>query len=339
MTHQIRMGRLDMKNLITVEDLAIGFNQRDKIIPAVDGISFSVGAGETLGIVGESGSGKSLSARAMLGLVPSGGQVTAGRIVYHPEVGEPIDISGLRKNGAVIRSLRGAEIAMIFQEPMASLSPVHTIGNQIVTTLRQHNKLSKRAALMRAIELLEQVGMASPADIANQYAHQLSGGMRQRAMIAMALSCSPRLLICDEPTTALDATTEAQVVDLLATLQKELNMGMIFISHNIGLVSEIADRVMVMYLGKSVETGLTERVLGQPAHPYTRALLNALPAYAAAGVELATLQGAVPDLAARPTGCAFHPRCPENAGLQCEQDEPALHVVTNRHLARCHLHD
>lgn len=333
------MVKPDMKDLVTVEDLSIGFNLRELIVPAVDGVSFSVRTGETLGIVGESGSGKSLSARAILGLVPSGGKVTGGRISYQPEEGERVTITDLPKNGRAIRKLRGAEIAMIFQEPMASLSPVHTIGNQIVTTLCQHTDLNKRAALSRAIELLDQVGMASPAIIAEQYAHQLSGGMRQRAMIAMALSCSPRLLICDEPTTALDATTEAQVVELLMKLQQEMEMGMIFISHNIGLVSEIADRVMVMYLGQSIESGPTGHVLSKPAHPYTRALLNALPAFADAGEELASLQGAVPDLSARPGGCAFHPRCPEYLGNQCENETPKVQVVSNQHLARCHIHD
>lgn len=335
----IHMGRFKMKDLIRVDELSIGFGLKNWVIPAVEGVSFSVKPGETLGIVGESGSGKSLSARAMLGLVPSGGLITSGSISYQPESGDTVDITSLPKNGRAIRKLRGAEIAMIFQEPMASLSPVHTIGNQIVTTLRQHTDLSAAAALSRAIELLDQVGMASPAIIAGQYAHQLSGGMRQRAMIAMALSCSPRLLICDEPTTALDATTEAQVVELLMKLQQDFNMGMIFISHNIGLVSEIADRVMVMYLGQSIESGATEHVLKSPAHPYTRALLNALPAFAEAGAELATLQGAVPDLTARPTGCSFHPRCAEFAGPQCETERPAIQVVTNQHLARCHLHE
>lgn len=327
-----------MDPLLSVKDLSIGFHLRHLMLPAVEGITFDVAAGETLGIVGESGSGKSLTARAILGLVPSGGEVTGGSITYRPEASAPVEITTLPKNGKAIRSLRGGDIAMVFQEPMASLSPVHTIGAQIVTTLRQHNTLSKRAALDRAVELLDQVGMASPHDIAGQYAHQISGGMRQRAMIAMALSCSPRLLICDEPTTALDATTEAQITDLLAKLQSDLNMGMIFISHNIGLVSEIADRVMVMYLGQGVETGPAEAVLKAPGHPYTRALLHALPAFTEPGAALATLQGAVPDPTSRPKGCPFHPRCPEYAGEHCSTDVPARHEVADHHSARCHLH-
>lgn len=333
------MERHKMEPLISVKDLSIAFHLRHLMLPAVEGISFDVTAGETLGIVGESGSGKSLSARAILGLVPPSGKVTGGQIMYQRAEGELIDIATLPRNGSVIRSLRGADIAMVFQEPMASLSPVHTIGNQITTTLRQHTDLSKRAASARMIELLDQVGMASPGEIADQYAHQISGGMRQRAMIAMALSCSPRLLICDEPTTALDATTEAQIVELLAKLQADLNMGMIFISHNIGLVSEIADRVLVMYLGQEVEAGPVADVLQRPGHPYTRALLNALPAFTEAGAELATLQGAVPDPTSRPKGCAFHPRCPEFAGPQCETVRPTLHAIAGRHCARCHLHD
>lgn len=333
------MGRPKMGPMISVKDLSIGFHLRHLMVPAVESISFDVAAGETLGIVGESGSGKSLSARAILGLVPAGGKITGGEITYQPQTGGPVTITGLPKNGKAIRSLRGSEIAMVFQEPMASLSPVHTIGNQIVTTLRQHTDLSKKAALDRAVELLDQVGMASPAQIADQYSHQISGGMRQRAMIAMALSCSPRLLICDEPTTALDATTEAQIVELLAKLQSDLNMAMIFISHNIGLVSEIADRVMVMYLGQSIETGPAGDVLRAPAHPYTRALLKALPAFTEAGTALATLQGSVPDPVARPTGCPFHPRCPEFAGPQCNTIAAPVYAISPSHTARCHLHD
>ncbi len=333
------MERPKMDSLISVKDLSIGFHLRDLMLPAVEGLSFDVAAGETLGIVGESGSGKSLSARAILGLVPSGGKVTGGSITYQRAEKSEVEITKLPKNGKEIRSLRGADIAMVFQEPMASLSPVHTIGSQIITTLRQHTCLSKKAALDRAIELLNQVGMSSPAEIAEQYAHQISGGMRQRAMIAMALSCDPRLLICDEPTTALDATTEAQIVELLAKLQGDLNMGMIFISHNIGLVSEIADRVMVMYLGQEVETGPAKDVLRMPGHPYTRALLNALPAFTEPGQALATLQGAVPDPTSRPSGCAFHPRCPEFAGSQCKNKRPSLHQLAERHRAKCHLHD
>ncbi|MEP3298254.1 MAG: ABC transporter ATP-binding protein [Pseudoruegeria sp.] len=328
-----------MDTMISVKDLSIGFHLRHLMVPAVENISFNVAAGETLGIVGESGSGKSLSARAILGLVPPGGKITGGEIIYQPQTGAPITVTGLPKNGKTIRSLRGSEIAMVFQEPMASLSPVHTIGNQIVTTLRQHTDLPKKAALDRAVELLDQVGMASSAEIAQQYAHQISGGMRQRAMIAMALSCSPRLLICDEPTTALDATTEAQIVELLAKLQSDLNMAMIFISHNIGLVSEIANRVMVMYLGQSIETGPASDVLRAPAHPYTRALLKALPAFTEAGTALATLQGSVPDPVSRPTGCPFHPRCPEFAGPQCSITSPPVRSISSTHTARCHLHD
>jgi oligopeptide/dipeptide ABC transporter ATP-binding protein len=324
--------------LLGIEDLAIGFPLRDRLIPAVDGLSLAVAPGETLGIVGESGSGKSLTARAVMGLVPRGGRITGGRIAYTTKAGTTQDITAMRRNGPEIRSLRGREIAMVFQEPMASLSPVHTIGAQIGTPLRHHHGLSARAARRAAIDLLDQVGMASPAEIADQYPHRISGGMRQRAMIAIALSCEPRLLICDEPTTALDVTTEAQIVELLAELQARLGMAMIFISHNVALVSEIADRVVVMYLGRSVESGPARDVLDGPRHPYTRALLRSLPAFADPGSRLEALPGAVPDPLSRPRGCAFHPRCSDRIAGRCDAVDPPFASSGRAHGVRCHLH-
>ena len=322
--------------LLAIEDLAIGFAAGTEIVPTVRGVSFTLDPGETLGIVGESGSGKSLTARAIMGLAPPGARRTGGRLLFRTRAGEVVDIAALP--GRRLQALRAREIAMIFQEPMASLSPVHNIGAQIMTTLRQHLPLSRRAAHERALDWLARVGMPRPADIAANYPHQLSGGMRQRAMIAMALSCEPRLLICDEPTTALDVTTEAQIVDLLDSLRRELAMSMIFISHNVALVSEVADRVMVMYLGEAVESGARADVFGHPAHPYTAGLLRSNPGIAQPGERLSTLEGNVPDAHSRPAGCGFHPRCPHHIAGLCDRTAPGRRIISPAHDAHCHLH-
>lgn len=266
-----------MTDLLTINNLAIGFGKGDSAFKAVDGVSLSLAAKETIGLVGESGSGKSLTARAILGLTPPGAQRLSGEIVFRPKVGTPKEITALKPHGSAIRAIRGNQIAMIFQEPMASLSPVHTIGTQIATTLREHTDLGSRAVADRVIELLDQVRLPHPKALARQYPHELSGGMRQRAMIAMALSCNPVLLICDEPTTALDATTEAKIVELLQDLKERHDMAMLFLSHNIGLVANVSDRVLVMQQGRIVEEGRAARVLTAPQHPYTKMLLAAAP--------------------------------------------------------------
>lgn len=312
----------DMSRLLEIRDLTIGCYLNGQFIPIVDGLDLQINTGEILGIVGESGSGKSMTARAVMGLLGPGLRIQKGQIIYFDQDGSAKDICKLKQNGRDIRKLRGNKLAMIFQEPMASLSPVHTIGDQISTTLRQHTDLSKKSARSRAIDLLHDVGMSSPEEIAEQYPHKISGGMRQRAMIAMALSCEPRLLICDEPTTALDVTTEAQIVELLYDLQQRLDMAILFISHNIALVSEISERIMVMYLGQAIETGDTTDVLKHPRHPYTRALLSSLPSLAEPGARLATIEGQVPEPTMRPTGCQFHPRCPDILNEKCSLVDP-----------------
>ena len=323
--------------LLSIENLSVSFSARSGNVPTLLDVSLQVSPGETLGVVGESGSGKSLTARAVMGLLPPGARITGGRIRFAPKDGAEVDIARLPPRGSAIRGLRARRIAMVFQEPMASLSPVHTIGAQVATPLRTHFGLSARAARAEAVDWLTRVRMPSAREVATQYPHQISGGMRQRAMIAIALSCRPRVLICDEPTTALDVTTEAQIVSLLAELQAEFGMAMLFISHNVALVSEIADRVAVMYLGQVVEAGTRASVLGTPAHPYTRGLLRSIPALAEPGERLATLSGNVPDAARRPSGCAFHPRCPERLDGPCAVQPPRLSTRGGADL-RCHLH-
>lgn len=324
--------------LLSIENLSVGFAMGETLVNTLLDVSLRISAGETLGIVGESGSGKSLTARAVMGLLPPAARVSSGRIRFQGEEEDAVEITGLPANGRRIRSLRARQIAMIFQEPMASLSPVHTIAEQIETPLREHFRLSTRAARGEALDWLARVGMPAPRDVATQYPHQISGGMRQRAMIAIALSCQPKLLICDEPTTALDVTTEAQIVGLLSQLQTDLGMAMIFISHNVALVSEVAERVAVMYLGQIVENGSASAVFGSAQHPYTRGLLQSIPGLSEPGTRLSTLEGSVPDAFHRPPGCAFHPRCPERLRNGCDIRPPELRKV-NETETRCHLYD
>lgn len=276
--------------LLSIKDLTVGFDKDRQFIPIIQQLNLAIAPGETLGIVGESGSGKSMTARAIMGLLAPGLRVEKGDIVYHDLKDKSHAIHKLKQHGRAMRDLRGREIAMVFQEPMASLSPVHTIGVQITTTLLQHTDLNKKQAAERAVELLDDVGMAKPHDVARQYPHKLSGGMRQRAMIAMALSCAPRLLICDEPTTALDVTTEAQIVDLLQDLQAKHGTAIMFISHNIALVAEMSQRVIVMDKGCAVEAAPTIDLLARPQHPYTQRLLASMPALAKPGETLSTSQ-------------------------------------------------
>lgn len=328
-----------MSELLAVRNLTIGMMADQGFVPIVDRLNFNIAQGQTVGLVGESGSGKSMAAKSIMGLLGHGLHCQQGEIIFTDRTGAQKDVARLKTSGREIRQLRGAEIAMIFQEPMASLSPVHTIGDQIMTTLRQHSDLSREAAKARVIELLHEVGMASPRAIANQYPHHISGGMRQRAMIAMALSCQPRLLICDEPTTALDVTTEAQIMELLQGLQQRFGMAILFISHNIALVSEIADQLLVMYLGQIVEGGPSADVLQQPQHPYTRALLASLPARVEPGERLATISGSVPEVTQRPSGCQFHPRCAERLAERCDAEDPQQGKLIIGHQAWCHRHD
>jgi oligopeptide/dipeptide ABC transporter ATP-binding protein len=309
----------NQKLLLEVNDLHVQFFLTEGTILAVDGVNFTLESGKTLGIVGESGCGKSVTARAILGMVRPPGRITGGEVLYYGQPDGPIDLIKLDPSGREIRQIRWGEIAMIFQEPMTSLSPVHTIGNQMVEAIQLHQNVSTAKAIARSIELLERVRLPNPGDLLRRYRHELSGGMRQRVMIAMALSCNPKLLIADEPTTALDVTTQAQILDLMRDLQAEFGMAIMFITHNLGVIAEIADDVVVMYLGKEVEVADVDTIFYNASHPYTQALLRSIPRHDQAVDRLATISGGVPDPTAIPAGCAFHPRCPHFDRSKCDQ--------------------
>jgi dipeptide transport system ATP-binding protein len=288
--------------LLEIEDLHVDFPTQGSVMHAVEGVSLSVDEGEVLGIVGESGSGKSVTMMALMGLIAWPGKVRARTLRFAGH-----DLSGISNRER--RRLVGKDMAMIFQEPTSSLNPCFTIGWQLVEALRQHSPLDRKAAWKHAVELLEQVGIPAAASRMNDYPHQLSGGMNQRVMIAMAISCNPRLLIADEPTTALDVTIQAQILDLLRNLQKERGMALVLITHNMGVVSEMAQRVAVMYAGQVMEEQSVDDLFASPQHPYTEALLAALPDQGEAGHRLATIPGVVPGVFDRPGGCLFAPRC------------------------------
>ena len=324
--------------LIEIRNLHIQFPLEYGIVNAVHDVSFSIPAGRTVGLVGESGCGKSMTGLSLLQLTPPPGKVHAGQILYHPAntTGEPVDIAALDRVGERIRRIRGKEIAMIFQEPMSSLNPVYTIGNQIVEMIITHETVTRKEAKQRAIEMLRKVGIPDAAQRADEYPHQLSGGMRQRAMIAMALACSPRLLIADEPTTALDVTVQAQILDLMRSLQQEMGMAILLISHDLGVIADLAEQVVVMYAGKVVEQGTAEDLFYNPQHPYTRGLLRAAPVLGQPGTErLYSIPGTVPAPLAMPKGCAFRPRCEERFEKCLVQPELKPVGTSAQHLARC----
>jgi peptide/nickel transport system ATP-binding protein len=328
--------------LLAVRDLKTYFFQDDGLVKAVDGASFDVYPGRTLGIVGESGCGKSVTARSILRIVDRPGRIVEGQILLRREPGArpaALDLAKLKADGTEMREINGGEIALIFQEPMTSFSPVHTIGDQIVEAIRLHRKMSKQAARERAIELLRLVGVPRPEGRIHEYAHQLSGGLRQRAMIAMALAADPRLLIADEPTTALDVTTQAQILDLLRDLQQRNGMAIILITHDLGVIAEMADDVVVMYLGRVVEEGPVDDIFHAPKHPYTRALLRSIPTVQSTPRrKLPTISGSIPHPYNRPEGCPFHTRCPSFMPGLCNIYEPALVPVARRQEAACFLY-
>jgi len=303
------------ESLLCIEDLRVEFAGDMGVVRAVDGVSYDVRAGETVAVVGESGCGKSVMAMSVLGLVPSPpGRVSGGAIRFAAE-----DL--LQASEERLRAIRGNDIAMIFQEPMTSLNPVFTVGVQIGETLVEHRGLSAEAARDHAIALLGKVGIPSPEQRVDEYPHQLSGGMCQRVMIAMALACDPRLLIADEPTTALDVTVQAQILDLLRTLQRDLGMAIVLITHDLGVVAEAAERVVVMYAGQIVERARVVDLFARPRHPYTVGLLRSIPRIDGDGARLEPIAGSVPDAAAFPPGCRFHPRCPL-ARDRCREEAP-----------------
>ena len=323
---------------LEVKDLRTQFFTDEGVVKAVDGADFRVRRGKTVCLVGESGCGKSVTARSILQIVDKPGRIVEGQILLHRASGEVVDLAKLSATGKAMRAIRGKEIALIFQEPMSSLSPVHKIGNQIIEAIRLHFDTNKREARARAVDLLDRVGIPNADQRIDAYVFQLSGGMRQRAMIAMALSCQPSLLIADEPTTALDVTTEATILDLIKELQKDLNMTIMFITHDLGVVAEIADDVVVMYLGKVVERGDVDTIFHYPKHPYTRALQKSIPKLGYAGRErLKTIRGMVPHPFARPKGCNFHPRCESFMPGLCDRIDPPLVTLSKDDDVRCLL--
>ena len=325
--------------LIEIKGLKTYFYTQGGVVRAVDGVDFSIEPEKTLGIVGESGCGKSVTALSILRLIPSPpGKIRAGEILFHRN-GGVLDLTRLDPRGSRMRSIRGNEIAMIFQEPMTSLNPVYTIGNQIMESIILHQHLNKRAAREKSIEMLQAVGIPLPEQRINDYPHQLSGGMRQRAMIAMALSCNPALLIADEPTTALDVTIQAQVLKLMNKLRREFKAAILFITHDLGVIARMADDVAVMYLGKVVEIGTVRDIFHNPKHPYTRGLMNSIPSLSTRTQKrLVPIDGVVPDLLDAPQGCGFGPRCPEAAEI-CSEKIPVLQEITPGHRVACWLYE
>jgi oligopeptide/dipeptide ABC transporter ATP-binding protein len=317
-----------MENLLAVKDLRTYFQKDAKVVRAVDGVSFSIGKGRTLGVVGESGCGKSVTALSILRLVPSPpGRIVSGEITF--DGNNLLDLSESQ-----MRSIRGNEIAMIFQEPMTSLNPVFTIGYQISEAIRLHRRVSKSEAKTISIDLLGKVKIPSPAQRYGEYPHQLSGGMKQRVMIAMAISCNPKLLIADEPTTALDVTIQAQILDLLLELRDEFEMSTMLITHDLGVVAETADDVVVMYAGQIVEYATLQNLFENPKHPYTVGLFGSLPKLGDKRKYLEAIEGFVPDPANFPSGCRFHPRC-SLMEEKCERIEMDLREIEPGHLVRC----
>jgi len=324
--------------LLEVRNLKIYFDTEAGVVRAVDGVTFTIDPERTLGVVGESGCGKSVTAKAILGLVKSPpGRIESGEILFHRD-GSIIDLVKLNPKGEEMRRIRGNEIAMIFQEPMTSLNPVYTIGNQIMEAIILHQRLSKKEAKKKAIEVLASVGIPSPEQRVDEYPHQLSGGMRQRAMIAMALSCHPSLLIADEPTTALDVTIQAQVQDLMNDLRTEFKAAIMFITHDLGVIAHMADDVIIMYLGRIVESAPVGKLFDNPKHPYTIGLLNSIPSFTVSRKKrLVPIEGIVPDPVGAPRGCGFEPRCPQAKEI-CKSQIPELKAITTEHLAACWLY-
>jgi oligopeptide/dipeptide ABC transporter ATP-binding protein len=323
--------------LIELKGLRTYFYTEDGVVKAVDGVSFAIEPEQTLGVVGESGCGKSVTALSIMGLVPMPpGKIVEGEILFYKD-GKTIELHKLNPKGKEYRSIRGKEIAMIFQEPMTSLNPVFTIGYQIMEAIMLHQKVSKREARQKAIEMLRQVGIPEPEQRVDEYPHQLSGGMRQRAMIAMALSCNPSLLIADEPTTALDVTIQAQVLDLMQDLKRKFHAAIMLITHDLGVVAEMCEEVVVMYLGKVVEHAKVRPIFHEPKHPYTQGLLKSIPSLATKKKRLEPIKGVVPDPLNAPPGCPFNPRCPHAMDI-CRQEMPPLKEVATDHDVACWLY-
>jgi len=354
--------------LIEVKDLRVEFDVRAGIVKAVDGLTLTIQRGKTLGVIGESGCGKSMTARAILNMIPKPGKITHGKIVYHRQIKnngqsqmeDIVELTGLDPDGKTIREIRGGEIGMIFQEPMSSLTPVYTVGShineavslhhltpvrkvgdQIAEQVMAHRQVTKEEAREIAIKMLQRVGIPKPTERVDNYPHQLSGGQRQRVMIAIALSCEPGLLIADEPTTALDVSIEAQILDIMRELQESVNMAIMFITHNLGVIASMADEIVVMYMGKAVERAKVVDLFKNAKHPYTQALLKSIPHLGKkkTGGRLASISGMVPDPFNLPTGCVFHPRCPMFMPGKCDKIAPSWTKVDEEHWVSCLLYE
>jgi len=352
--------------LLEVKDLKVQFDVRDGIIKAVDGATFDIKRGQTMGIIGESGCGKSVTAKAIMNMVPKPGKIVGGDILYHrrvrsngSEVTEVINITKLDPDGELIRQIRGGEIGMIFQEPMSSLTPVYTagthireavslhrlipirkVGDQMIETIQAHRHVTKQEAREIAIEMLRRVGIPKPEQRVDSYPHQLSGGQRQRVMIAIALSCEPAMLIADEPTTALDVSIEAQILDIMRELQETVDMAIMFITHNLAVIAEMAEEVCVMYMGRIVERAGVVELFYEPKHPYTRELLKSIPRVGKKTRErLASIKGMVPSPFNLPSGCVFHPRCPDYMPGKCDRVVPSWTQVGEGHWVSCLLYE
>jgi len=357
-----------MKNelLLEVKNLKVQFDVRDGIIKAVDGATFEIRRGQTVGIIGESGCGKSVTAKAIMQMVPKPGKIVDGEVLYHRRVKtgrsdftDIINVTELDPDGTLIRQIRGGEIGMIFQEPMSSLTPVYTagahireavglhhlipfrkVGAQMVETVRAHRHVTKAEAREIAVDMLRRVGIPKPEQRVDSYPHQLSGGQRQRVMIAVALSCEPAMLIADEPTTALDVSIEAQILDIMRELQETVDMAIMFITHNLAVIAEMAEEICVMYMGKVVERASVVKVFYEPKHPYTRELLKSIPHVGKKSRErLASIKGMVPDPFNLPSGCVFHPRCPDYMPGKCDRIVPGWTELEEGHWVSCLLYE
>lgn len=327
---------MEDRPIITVKNLKTYFYTNQRCNKAINGVSFQVKKGKTLCVVGESGCGKSVTASSIMQLLPKLSRIEEGEIIYHGENGD-IRIDHLERNGKEMRSLRGKDIAMIFQDPMTALNPVYTIGYQIMENILGHEKVSKKEAYDRTLNLLIGMGIPFPEQRINEYPHQFSGGMRQRAMIAMAMSCNPKVLIADEPTTALDVTIQAQIFELMEKLKRDYETAILLITHDMGVVAELADEVAVMYMGNIIESGDVREVLKTPAHPYTEALLKSIPILGKGREqELHPIKGSTPDPFDRPIGCQFAPRC----NYACEKCNtmPSEEIISKTHMVRCWKH-
>ncbi len=327
-----------MEPLLQVKQLKTRFKSKEGTVEAVSDLSFSLDPNEILAIVGESGCGKSVTALSILRILSKNAEITTGEILFNSD-GKIIDLTKLKVDGSEIRSIRGNDIAMIFQEPMTSFSPVHTIGNQIVEAISLHSPVRKKDYTEDAMKILKEVGMPDPKSAFHSYPHNLSGGMRQRAMIAMALSCKPKILIADEPTTAVDVTLQAKVLELMRDMQKLNGMSILLITHDLGVVAEMADRVIVMYLGRAMETAGVEELFENPKHPYTQGLMRSVPKLEGDISKLQSIRGTVPSLYELPVGCKFNTRCDHMIEGVCDQDSPTIQEIGPQHMVACYLYE